>query len=252
MWIAIGIIVGVYFLLSAAHYSYQTLWNFTVVSPAKIHSGQTKEIETLKDKAGKSNASVVSLEEKCASAQQELENLHEKYRKLESDHLVVKAKLEEFQRVPFSFSITTGAPSHLVQHLTPPRASQPVPVHPTKIEVTIRKDVHVVVDITRVILKISATSYTREEPFPCHETVTDDVGKFEVTKQILWALEQFGELSWTTLTYGTGIEGTLSVALDYAWGSQTGRTNPQKYHVLARINGAVMEILINRVQGDEP
>jgi hypothetical protein len=50
MWIAIGIIIGVYAVLSAVHYAYQTIWNFVVLSPADIHRQQTGEISGLKRK----------------------------------------------------------------------------------------------------------------------------------------------------------------------------------------------------------
>jgi hypothetical protein len=50
MWIAIAIIVVVYAVLSAAHYAYQTLWNFVVISPADLANTKNVEAEAQSQK----------------------------------------------------------------------------------------------------------------------------------------------------------------------------------------------------------
>lgn len=49
MWIAIGIIVGVYLVL----YAIESLWSFAVISPVNLHTEQTKTISDLTEQNSK-------------------------------------------------------------------------------------------------------------------------------------------------------------------------------------------------------
>lgn len=62
MWIAIGIIVGVYLVL----YAFESLWSFAVISPANLHAKQAETISDLTEQNSKLHEAAypkISLEE---------------------------------------------------------------------------------------------------------------------------------------------------------------------------------------------
>jgi hypothetical protein len=68
MWVAILIIVVAYAVLSAAQYSYQTLWNFVVVSPADLANAKDAGYEVQSEKIKSLEAGIKELETTAKAA----------------------------------------------------------------------------------------------------------------------------------------------------------------------------------------
>jgi hypothetical protein len=245
MWIAIGIIIGVYIILSAVDHARKTLWNFTLVSPAKIHREQAKEIESLRSEKEVSTASATSLEEKLLTTQQELAKISEEYQKLKTDNIAAKVELGKLKEPPASFSIATPMWGKPFRAFIDRGEQTSAGVRPTLILATVKKHSVPIMEITAILLQSPHGSADPERTFPCLYTVGQELAEVDITIDVLKTLCNSSNVHLDSLRH---LSTTIRISIECLSGNSKWVIGPQSYTISTKYKPEILSIIVNRIQ----